>query len=146
MNDTDASFVRLREHREHIVLGRKGEKRSPHGETSPAFRIVRRSNNANGARANSPRPPSRRQFFALTGRAKVRRSTLPLLAGVAFDERWPLIWRTTMREKIRLVSTAGTGFFYTTTKNRRNTPEKMVIKKYDPKVRKHVEFKEAKIK
>ncbi len=51
-----------------------------------------------------------------------------------------------MREKIRLVSTAGTGFFYTTTKNRRNTPEKIVIKKYDPKIRQHVDFKEAKIK
>ena len=51
-----------------------------------------------------------------------------------------------MREKIRLVSTAGTGFFYTTTKNRRNTPEKLVVKKYDPKVKKHVDFKEAKIK
>ena len=51
-----------------------------------------------------------------------------------------------MREKIRLVSTAGTGFFYTTTKNRRNTPEKLLVKKYDPKIRKHVDFKEAKIK
>ena len=51
-----------------------------------------------------------------------------------------------MREKIRLVSTAGTGYFYTTVKNRRNTPEKMLIKKYDPKIRKHVDFKEAKIK
>jgi len=51
-----------------------------------------------------------------------------------------------MREKIRLVSTAGTGFFYTTVKNRRNTPEKLVLKKYDPKVRKVVDFKEAKIK
>lgn len=51
-----------------------------------------------------------------------------------------------VREKIRLVSTAGTGYFYTTTKNKRNTPDKFVFKKYDPKVRKHVEFKEAKIK
>lgn len=51
-----------------------------------------------------------------------------------------------MREKIRLVSSAGTGFFYTTVKNRRNTPEKLEIKKYDPKVRQHVIFKEAKIK
>ncbi len=51
-----------------------------------------------------------------------------------------------MREKIRLVSSAGTGFFYTTTKNRRNTPDKLLIKKYDPVVRKHVDFKEAKIK
>jgi large subunit ribosomal protein L33 len=51
-----------------------------------------------------------------------------------------------MREKIRLVSTAGTGVFYTTTKNRKNTPEKIVLKKYDYKLRKVVEFKEAKIK
>lgn len=51
-----------------------------------------------------------------------------------------------MREKIRLVSTAGTGHFYTTIKNKRNTPEKMEIKKYDPVVRKHVAYKEAKIK
>ena len=50
------------------------------------------------------------------------------------------------REKIKLVSTAGTGFYYTTTKNKKNTPDKFVFKKYDPVVRKHVEFKEAKIK
>jgi large subunit ribosomal protein L33 len=48
--------------------------------------------------------------------------------------------------KIRLVSTADTGFFYVTKKNPRNTTEKMTFRKYDPKVRKHVEFKEAKIK
>ncbi|WP_148864434.1 50S ribosomal protein L33 [Marinobacter fonticola] len=51
-----------------------------------------------------------------------------------------------MREKIRLVSSAGTGHFYTTYKNKRNTPEKMEINKYDPVVRKHVAYKEAKIK
>jgi len=51
-----------------------------------------------------------------------------------------------MREKIRLVSTEGTGFFYTTFKNKRNTPDKMEVRKYDPKARKHVMFKEAKIK
>lgn len=51
-----------------------------------------------------------------------------------------------MRDKIKLVSTAGTGYYYTTTKNKRNMPEKMEIKKFDPKVRKHVVFKEAKIK
>ncbi len=49
------------------------------------------------------------------------------------------------RELIRLVSTAGTGYFYTTTKNKRRTPDKLVMKKYDPKVRKHVDFKESKI-
>ncbi|MES2682921.1 MAG: 50S ribosomal protein L33 [Pseudomonadota bacterium] len=49
-------------------------------------------------------------------------------------------------EKIKLVSTEGTGYFYTTKKNRKNTPEKFEFKKYDPVVRKHVLFKEAKIK
>ena len=51
-----------------------------------------------------------------------------------------------MQEKIKLVSSAGTGHFYTTTKNKKNTPEKMEIKKFDPVVRKHVIYKEAKIK
>jgi large subunit ribosomal protein L33 len=44
------------------------------------------------------------------------------------------------------VSSAGTGFFYTTKKNPRKTTEKLSLRKYDPKMRKHVEFKEAKIK
>jgi large subunit ribosomal protein L33 len=48
--------------------------------------------------------------------------------------------------KIRLVSTADTGFFYVTKKNARTQTEKLSYKKYDPVVRKHVEFKEAKIK
>ena len=51
-----------------------------------------------------------------------------------------------MRDKIKLVSSAGTGFFYTTDKNKRNMPGKMEIKKYDPVVRKHVIYKEGKIK
>jgi large subunit ribosomal protein L33 len=51
-----------------------------------------------------------------------------------------------MREKIRLNSSAGTGHFYTTTKNKKNMPEKMEIKKFDPVVRKHVMYKEGKIK
>jgi large subunit ribosomal protein L33 len=48
--------------------------------------------------------------------------------------------------KIRLVSSEGTGFFYVTKKNPRNTTEKMSFRKYDPVAKKHVEFKEAKIK
>jgi large subunit ribosomal protein L33 len=51
-----------------------------------------------------------------------------------------------MREKIKLESTAGTGHFYTTTKNKRTTPDKLEIRKYDPIARKHVIYKEAKIK
>lgn len=48
--------------------------------------------------------------------------------------------------KIKLVSTADTGFYYVTKKNPRNLTEKLSFRKYDPVVRKHVEFKEAKIK
>jgi large subunit ribosomal protein L33 len=51
-----------------------------------------------------------------------------------------------MREKIKLESSAGTGHFYTTTKNKKTMPEKMEIKKYDPVVRKHVAYKETKLK
>jgi large subunit ribosomal protein L33 len=51
-----------------------------------------------------------------------------------------------MRDKIKLVSTADTGHFYTTTKNKRTMPDKLEMKKYDPVVRKHVIYKEAKIK
>ena len=51
-----------------------------------------------------------------------------------------------MREKIKLESTAGTGHFYTTMKNKKNMPEKMEIKKFDPVARKHVAYKETKLK
>jgi large subunit ribosomal protein L33 len=47
---------------------------------------------------------------------------------------------------IKLVSTAGTGYFYTTKKNTRSTTDKLSFKKYDPKVRKHVEFVEEKLR
>lgn len=50
-----------------------------------------------------------------------------------------------MRELIKLVSSAGTGHFYTTTKNKRTKTEKLEIKKYDPVARKHVVYKEGKI-
>jgi len=49
-------------------------------------------------------------------------------------------------QKIKLLSSAGTGFFYVTKKNPRTQTEKLVFKRYDPVVRKHVEFKETKIK
>ena len=51
-----------------------------------------------------------------------------------------------IREKIKLVSSAGTGHYYTTSKNKRTMTEKLQMKKYDPVVRKHVIYKEAKIK
>lgn len=48
--------------------------------------------------------------------------------------------------KIKLLSSAGTGFFYVTKKNTRTTTDKLAFRKYDPVARKHVEFREAKIK
>ena len=51
-----------------------------------------------------------------------------------------------MREKIRINSTAGTGHFYTTDKNKRTMPEKLEMKKFDPVARQHVIYKEGKIK
>ena len=51
-----------------------------------------------------------------------------------------------MREKIKLVSSAGTGHYYTTTKNKRTMPTKLELKKYDPVIRQHVNYKESKIK
>lgn len=51
-----------------------------------------------------------------------------------------------VQEKIKLVSSAGTGHYYTTTRNKRTATGKLELKKYDPVVRKHVPYKEAKIK
>jgi large subunit ribosomal protein L33 len=50
------------------------------------------------------------------------------------------------REKVKLESTAGTGHFYTTTKNKKTTTEKLEFMKFDPKARKHVKYKETKLK
>ena len=50
------------------------------------------------------------------------------------------------REKLKLESSADTGHFTTTDKNKKTTPDKMLIMKFDPKVRKHVEYKEIKLK
>ena len=51
-----------------------------------------------------------------------------------------------IREKIKLESTAGTGHLYTTSKNKRTTPGKLEFNKYDPVARKHVPYKEVKLK
>jgi large subunit ribosomal protein L33 len=50
------------------------------------------------------------------------------------------------RDKIRMISSAGTGHFYTTDKNKKTIPGKLEMLKYDPRVRKHVLYKEGKIK
>lgn len=51
--------------------------------------------------------------------------------------------RGEVRDKVILASTAGTGYRYVTSKNRRNTPDRLVVRKYDPVARQHVEFKET---
>jgi large subunit ribosomal protein L33 len=49
---------------------------------------------------------------------------------------------TDVRPVIKLRSTAGTGYTYVTRKNRRNDPDRLVLKKYDPRIRAHVDFLE----
>lgn len=51
--------------------------------------------------------------------------------------------REALRPIVKLVSTAGTGYTYVTRKNRRNDPERLVLRKFDPVVRRHVEFRES---
>jgi large subunit ribosomal protein L33 len=50
------------------------------------------------------------------------------------------------REKVKLESSAGTGHFYTTSKNKRTSPDKLELMKFDPVARKHVAYKEVKLK
>lgn len=51
--------------------------------------------------------------------------------------------RTELRPLVKLRSTANTGYTYVTRKNRRNSPERLVLRKYDPIARRHVEFRET---
>lgn len=68
----------------------------------------------------------------------------------SFDRDQPrTTWRAMAKSNtilIKLESTAGTGYYYTTKKNPRNTADKFSFRKYDPVARKHVEFKEVKLK
>jgi large subunit ribosomal protein L33 len=48
-----------------------------------------------------------------------------------------------VRPIVKLVSTAGSGYTYVTRKNRRNDPDRLVVRKYDPTIRQHVDFREA---
>jgi large subunit ribosomal protein L33 len=82
-----------------------------------------------------------------TGTLKRQASRIPRaarLTRIELDWSFKMAKPTTI--KIRLNSTAGTGHFYVTKKNARTMTEKMTVRKYDPVVRKHVEYKEGKIK
>lgn len=50
------------------------------------------------------------------------------------------------RENVKMESSLKNGYFYITQKNKKTSKEKLVLKKYDPKARQHVEFKEVKLK
>jgi large subunit ribosomal protein L33 len=58
------------------------------------------------------------------------------------DQKGPDLTRNELRPVIKLRSTAGTGYTYVTTKNRRNEPGRLTLRKYDPTIRRHVEFRE----
>jgi large subunit ribosomal protein L33 len=86
-----------------------------------------------------PAPGKSAKFGEKTRLQRVRRGAR--LQWVAPRDRCP----SEMRDNIRLVSTAGTGFTYYTTKNKRTQTAKLEFKKYDPVARKHVVFKEQKM-
>lgn len=69
-----------------------------------------------------------------------------LLINIPKNEDRFIMAKSKTRIAIRLVSSEGTGYFYVAHKNPRTHPDKMVVRKYDPKARKHVDFREAKIK
>jgi large subunit ribosomal protein L33 len=71
---------------------------------------------------------------------------IPLVCRARRLSGWKWVMAKSATVLIKLVSTADTGYFYVTKKNPRAKTEKMELKKYDPRVRKHVPFKEAKIK
>jgi large subunit ribosomal protein L33 len=81
-------------------------------------------------------PAATRRAFACYSRGPATNSDLP--RGLAMAKAATI--------KIKLISTADTGYFYTAKKNSRTMTDKLSMKKYDPVARKHVEFKEAKIK
>jgi large subunit ribosomal protein L33 len=94
--------------------------------------------------AESRAPPQEFQYFrAVLGPSLDLAAFPPHYRAPVFRSR-PVAKPTTA--KIRLNSEGGTGVYYVTKKNTRTMTEKFTIKKYDPVLRKHVEFKEAKIK
>jgi large subunit ribosomal protein L33 len=119
----------------------------------PSKALWRRLDHVAGANGSLPEARAGRHWVsALTfgreshscPRLAAVRPGVPLFSFRRFKGCWVMAKPTTV--KIKLVSTADTGFFYVTKKNPRTQTEKFSFRKYDPVVRKHVEFKEAKIK
>jgi large subunit ribosomal protein L33 len=103
-------------------------------------------NPANGARINGGGARCAALFVFYTNRRGPQSRHMIRMSGACakISRNRAMAKPTTV--KIKLVSTADTGFFYVTKKNPRTMTEKMSVRKYDPRVRKHVEFKESKIK
>lgn len=97
------------------------------------------SNGPEASQALTFRPDSR-----IGPRLSAVRRRAPLFSFRSFEGFRAMAKPTTV--KIKLVSSADTGFFYVTKKNPRTQTEKLSFRKYDPVARKHVDFKEAKIK
>jgi large subunit ribosomal protein L33 len=95
-------------------------------------------------------PPAKAKATTLDSRAQFHHWSRLRRGGHASRAQPDLRGTGTMAKpttiKIKLVSTADTGYYYVTKKNPRTKTEKLLFSKYDPVARKHVEFKEAKIK
>jgi large subunit ribosomal protein L33 len=108
----------------------------------PSCRGVGGSNTPSGASCFGPVRPASFSYAASREEPFQGRR----LAGLQYARRWNTNMAKATTIKIKLLSTADTGTFYVTTKNSRTMTDKMTKTKYDPVVRKHVEFKETKIK
>jgi large subunit ribosomal protein L33 len=92
------------------------------------------------------RPDSAPKTLTLGGLRLVCRPNAGRLAGARFPNFEALPMAKAVTIKVKLVSSADTGFYYVAKKNSRTMTDKLVKKKYDPVARKHVEFRESKIK
>ena len=92
-----------------------------------------------------PARPDRRAMSILTNGSS-RVECAPVEVATSRPAKVGIVMAKPITQKIKLLSTAGTGFFYVTKKNPRTATDKLSFKKYDPVARKHVAFKETKIK
>jgi large subunit ribosomal protein L33 len=90
-------------------------------------------------------PPSNQTRQVTVAGLGVCKLLLPSVVAALAQTKGDVMAKDGPRIIIKMESTAGTGFYYTTTKNRRNTQAKLELRKYDPVAKKHVAFKEKKV-